>query len=89
MAARRDERHDHHHPNEGAPMTVKETADRLHLSVTSVYRLIAIGQIDARKVGPRGGKILADDQSVEDYWQRSFRTDKSVHIGEYEHIKFG
>jgi excisionase family DNA binding protein len=70
-------------------LTVKQTADRLHLSVASVYRLVHLGELVTHRVGPCGKKMLIAVESIEEYWDRCFRRDKEVQIGDYKHLKLG
>jgi excisionase family DNA binding protein len=74
---------------EDAPeaLTVKQAAERLYLSVASIYRLVRTGEIASRRVGPNQGKIMLDAASVSGYWERSFQLNKKVEVGPYRFIK--
>jgi len=48
-------------------LTVKQVADRLQMSPTSVYDLIARGRLVALRLGPRGGAIRIRDEDLENY----------------------
>jgi excisionase family DNA binding protein len=52
-------------------MTVRQAAQRLQLHASSVYQLVAAGALPCRRLGPRGGKIVLDEQDVERYWREA------------------
>jgi excisionase family DNA binding protein len=52
-------------------MTVKQAAARLSLHPWSVYELVKSGALPCRRVGPRAGKIVLDEQDVERYWREA------------------
>ena len=52
-------------------MTVREAAKLLELHPSSVYDLIATGQLPCRRVGPKRGKIVVDQADVDTYWRKA------------------
>ena len=70
-------------------VTVKEAAEQLELSVTSVYRLVALGEIKASRRGPKGGKVVIAPPDLEDYKERSEQIISDVQVGELKFIKLG
>lgn len=52
-------------------MTVKEAAARLRLSPDSIYAMVRNGILPARRLGPKGGKIVLDPADVEAHWDAS------------------
>jgi excisionase family DNA binding protein len=52
-------------------MTVKEAAKRLELHPSSVYDIINAGDLPARRIGPKRGKIVIDEADVEAYWRKA------------------
>lgn len=48
-------------------LTVKQVAEQLQMSPTSVYDLIARGRLAVLRLGPRGGAIRVRSEDLEAY----------------------
>ena len=51
-------------------MTVKELAGRLEVGLSTVYSLLATGQIRHRRIGKARGVIRIDEDAYQDYLAR-------------------
>jgi excisionase family DNA binding protein len=54
----------------GDPMTVKDAARLLSLSVDTVYREVSTGRLGHARVGPTGRRIFISAEDVDDYLRR-------------------
>lgn len=53
-------------------MNVKQAAERMEISRSLLYRLLAEGRISCRRIGQRGrrGKIVLDERDVKEFLER-------------------
>lgn len=67
-------------------MTVREVAERLQLAVPTIYQMIKLGVLPARRLGPRRGKIVLDPADVERYWEEA-KGDPVTTLAPLRHLK--
>ena len=52
-------------PSGGRLLTLRETAERLHVSVDTVRRRIASGELPAVQLGGRGAPVRVDERDLQ------------------------